>query len=97
MAQIQWLCGQSSGLALKLFPSHGCPAIANPSIGKHPLQRFGVDLAVFFHLIGWHGLLAIDQFCVVALATKHAVIVDPVFIIIHHNNPSTQCNTVIPA
>ena len=88
--EIQWLCGHSSGLALPFFPCDCCPAVSDLGHIKHPLQRFGVDLAVLFHLLCWHGLPAIDQVCVVALATQDAVIFDPGFSVFHLNIPTNQ-------
>lgn len=88
--EIQWLSGHASSLALPLLPCDCRPAVPDLGHIEHPLQRFGIHLSVLFHLLCWHGLLAIDQFCVIALAAQNTVVFDPGFSDFHPNTPTNQ-------
>lgn len=76
--QIEWLRGHSSSLALPSLPRNCCPAVPDLGHIEHPLQRFCVDLAVLFHLICWHGLLAIHVYRISAVLAQNTVIIDPI-------------------
>ncbi len=76
--EIQWLSGHASSLALPFLPCDCRPTVPDLGHIEHPLQRFGIDLSVLFHLLCWHGLLAIDVYRISAVLAQNAVIFDPI-------------------
>jgi hypothetical protein len=75
---IGWECGQFSSAALMFGPCDGCPSTFDLGFVKHPLQWFGVDLPVPFHLFGWHGLALLYHFRISALMAENALIFDEI-------------------
>jgi hypothetical protein len=69
-------CGKASSAALMFGPCDCCPSAFYFRLVKHPLQWFGVDLSVSFHLLGWHGLALLYHFRISALMAENALIFD---------------------
>lgn len=76
--EIQWLSGHASSLALPFLPCDCRPAVPDLGHIEHPLQRFGIHLSVLFHLLCWHGLLAIHVYRISAVLAQNTVIFDPI-------------------
>jgi hypothetical protein len=75
---IGWECSQSGLAALMFGPYDCCPSTFNLCLVKHPLQWFGVDLPVPFHLLCWHGLALLYHFRISALMAENALIFDEI-------------------
>jgi hypothetical protein len=71
---IGWECGQSSSATLMFGPCDGCPSTFDLCLVKHPLEWLCVDLAVSFHLLGWHRLALLYHFRISALMAENALI-----------------------
>jgi hypothetical protein len=71
---IGWECSQSGFSALVFGPCDCCPSTFDLCLVKHPLQWFGVNLPVPFHLLGWHGLALLYHFRISALMAENALI-----------------------
>jgi hypothetical protein len=71
---ISWECSQSSSAALMFGPCNCCPSTFDLCLVKHPLQWFGVDLSVSFHLLCWHRLALLYHFRISALMAENALI-----------------------
>jgi hypothetical protein len=66
---------REAGLAALVFgPCDGCPSIPNLCLVKHPLQWFGIDLPVPFHLFCWHRLALLYHFRISAVVAENALI-----------------------
>jgi hypothetical protein len=75
---IGWECSQSSSAALMFGPCNCCPSTFDLCLVKHPLQWFGVNLSVSFHLLCWHRLALLDHFRISALMAENALIFDEI-------------------
>jgi hypothetical protein len=71
---IGWECREASLAALVFGPCDGCPSTFDLCLVKHPLQWFGVDFAVSFHLLGWHRLALLHFYRLTALMAENALI-----------------------
>jgi hypothetical protein len=67
-------CGKASSAALVFGPCDSCPSTFDLCLVKHPLEWFGVDLPVSFHLLGWHRLALLDHARMLAFMAKNPLI-----------------------
>jgi hypothetical protein len=73
---ISWECSEAGFRALVFGPCDCCPSTFDLCLVEHPLQWFGVDLSVPFHLLCWHRLALLYYFRISALMAENALIFD---------------------